>query len=50
MLTQFSRTELLLGKEAMNKLEMPALQYLVSVVSVDTCVKLLQEAELESWI
>lgn len=50
MLTQFSRTELLLGKEAMNKLEDAALQYLVSVVSVDTCVKLLQEAELESWI
>ena len=47
MLTQFSRTELLLGKEAMKA---PALQYLVSVVSVDTCVKLLQEAELESWI
>lgn len=39
MLTQFSRTELLLGKEAMNKLEAPALPCLVLVVSVDMYVK-----------
>lgn len=50
MLTQFSRTELLLGKEAMNKPKMPALQYLVSVVSVDTCVKLLQKRSWKIWI
>ena len=43
MLTQFSRTELLLGKEAMNKLEGARVAYLVSVVSVDTCVKRLQK-------
>ena len=28
MLTQFARTELLLGKEAMEKLKIPELQYL----------------------
>lgn len=50
MLTQFSRTELLLGKEAMNKLEDARVAVFgIGGVGGYVC-EALQEAELESWI
>ena len=45
MLNQFSRTELLLGKDAMEKLAIPELPYSALAMSADIRLRHWQEAE-----